>query len=151
MSAKCQKQTYAPQQLTSYPAQHPRDVVVIDRPELATHFCFFKGNVDPTGSSEQGYGRPKHWPRADPDCDAKGKNNEAQVHWIAGKLIRTTCNKLDLASSSRPRALERRSGQISLALGVVPLFSFGDIGARRIRGRPAPGWPWDSSTAPRCP
>jgi len=52
MSALCQKQTYAPHQLTSYPAPHPRDVIVICRPELATHFCFFKGNVDPIGSGE---------------------------------------------------------------------------------------------------
>src|ERR1700745_217925 len=94
MSAKCQKQTYAPRQLTSYPAPHPRDLVVIYRPELATHFCFFKGNVDPICSSEQGYGRPKQWPRADPDCDAESKNNEAQVHGIASKLIRTARNKL---------------------------------------------------------
>jgi len=94
MSALCQKQTHAPQQLTSYPAPHPRDVVVIYRAELATHFCFFKGNVDPIGSSEQGYGGTKHWPRADPDCDAKGKNNEAQVHGVAGKLIRAARNKL---------------------------------------------------------
>jgi len=80
--------------LMSYPAPHPRDVVVIYRAELATHFCFFKGNVDPIGSSEQGYGGTKHWPRADPDCDAKGKNNEAQVHGVAGKLIRAARNKL---------------------------------------------------------
>src|SRR6516225_8224330 len=67
----------------SYPAPHPRDVVVICRSELTTHFCFFKGNVDPIGSSKQGYGGTKHWPRADPDCDAKGKNNEAQASLIA--------------------------------------------------------------------
>ena len=30
--------------------------------------------------------RTKHWPRADPDCDAKGKNNEAKVHRIAGGI-----------------------------------------------------------------
>src|SRR6516225_1254591 len=85
---------FEPNGAVSYPAPHRRDVVVICRSELATHFCFFKGNVDPIGSSEQGYGRPKHWPRADPDCDAKGKNNEAQIHWVAGKLIRTGRNKL---------------------------------------------------------
>jgi hypothetical protein len=66
------KATQAPQQLTSYPAPHARDVVVIGCPELTTHFCFLKGNVDPISSSEQGYGRSKHRPRADPDCDAKG-------------------------------------------------------------------------------
>src|SRR5215467_11912683 len=66
MSALCQKRTQAPQQLT-----------VISSPELATHFCFFKGNVDPIRSSEQSYGGTKHWPRTGPDCDAKGKNNEA--------------------------------------------------------------------------
>ena len=94
MSALCQKQTHASQQLTSYPAPYPRDVVVICRAELTPHFCFFKGNVDPIGSSEQGYGGTKHWPRADLDCDAKGKNNEAQVHRVASKLIRTARNKL---------------------------------------------------------
>src|SRR6516164_5532938 len=73
----------------SYPAPYPRDVVVIHRSELTTHFCFFKGNVDPISSSEQGYGRTKHRPRADPDCNAKGKKNEAQIHWITGKLIWT--------------------------------------------------------------
>src|SRR5215475_9298727 len=90
------------QQLTlyPYPAPHPRDVVVIYRPELAAHFCFFKGDVDPIGSSEQGHRRPKHRPRADPDCNAEGKNNEAQVHWIAGKLVRTTCNKLAIGWGS---------------------------------------------------
>src|SRR5262249_42182248 len=41
VSAVCQKRTYAVQQLTLYPAPHPHDVVVIYRPELATHFCFF--------------------------------------------------------------------------------------------------------------
>jgi hypothetical protein len=56
----------------SYPAPYPRDVVVICRSKLTPHLCFFKGNVDPIGSSEQGYGGTKHWPGADPDCDAKG-------------------------------------------------------------------------------
>jgi hypothetical protein len=37
----------APQQLTSYPAPHPRDVVVIHRSELTTHFCFFKVECGP--------------------------------------------------------------------------------------------------------
>ena len=72
----------------SYPAPHPRDVVVVGRSELTPHFCFLKGNVDPIGRST------KHWPRTDPDCDAKGKNNEAQVHGVAGKLIRAARNKL---------------------------------------------------------
>jgi hypothetical protein len=94
MPALGHKRTHAPQQLTSYPAPHPRDVVVICRSELTLHFCFFIRDVDPIGSSEQGYGRTKHRPRADPDCDAKGKNNETQVHGIASKLIRTACNKL---------------------------------------------------------
>ena len=73
---------------------HTGDVAVICHSELAPHFYFFKGNVNPIGGREQGYGRAKHRPRADPDCNAKGKNNEAQVHWIAGKLIRTARNKL---------------------------------------------------------
>jgi len=58
----------------SYPALHPRDVVAICRSELVTHFCFFKGNVGQIGSSEQGYRGTKHWPCADPDCDAEARS-----------------------------------------------------------------------------
>ena len=43
MSALCQKRTHAPQQLTSYPAPHPRDVVVICRPELRRIFASSEG------------------------------------------------------------------------------------------------------------
>src|SRR5262249_55356476 len=49
LSALCQKQTHPPQQLIVRSSAVPRDEVVIYRPKLATHFCFFKGNV----SSEQ--------------------------------------------------------------------------------------------------
>ena len=81
-------------QLTVKSSHTSRGSCQISPPKLVAHFCFFKGNVDPIRGNEQGYGRTKHWPRADPDRYAKGKYNEAQIHGVAGKLIRTARNKL---------------------------------------------------------
>ena len=94
------------------------------------HFCFFKGNVDPIGSSEQRYGGPKHWPRADPNCDAKGKNNEAQIHGVPGKLIRTARN--ELAIDLGALAAEENKGQTGriheIATNEIPRDTSGKPG-----------------------
>ena len=92
--------------------------------------------MDPIGSSEQGYGGTKHWPRADPDCDAKGKNNEAEVHGIAGKLIRAACNKLTIgwrsgstSVPSRRKSTMAQTGRIhEVATNKIPKGASGRPG-----------------------
>jgi hypothetical protein len=50
----------------SDPAPHALNVVFIGRSELMAHLGFLERNVDPISGGEDGDGRNKHWPCADP-------------------------------------------------------------------------------------
>jgi len=70
----------------SYPSPDPRDVVVIGRPELTTHFCFFKGNVNPIGSREQPAYAPTDWD----NNERRAAAQRAEVQRHADYLVRST-------------------------------------------------------------
>src|SRR5271168_1543964 len=74
----------------SQPPSHPPHVAVISRTKLAAHLVFFEWNVDPISCSKDGDGRDEHRPSADPEGNAKREDSEAQIHRIAGVLVRAS-------------------------------------------------------------
>src|SRR5689334_637261 len=64
----------------SHPAPHPCRIVLIGGTELAAHFGFLEGDVDPIGRREDGQRHDQHRPGPDPEGDAEGERDEAQIH-----------------------------------------------------------------------
>ncbi len=92
-SGKCLRCLRRLREPTPHPPPHLPNVAVIRRAKLTAHLFFFKGYVDPVQGGEEGYGRNEHRPGAHPDRDAKGDDNEAEVHGVAGKAVGTACEQ----------------------------------------------------------
>jgi hypothetical protein len=80
----------------SDPAPHALNVVFIGCSELTAHLGLLKRNVDPINGGEDGNGRNKHWPCADPKRDAESKDHKTQIHGIASELVGTTRNEFSI-------------------------------------------------------
>src|SRR6185437_8163308 len=69
-------------------------IVGVGGVELAGHLGFFIGNMDEVGCRQYGDGRDKHRPRADPEGDAQGDKDKAEIHRIPGKTVGTFGDQL---------------------------------------------------------